>query len=61
MPEALNKLAGLLQDWFAKDGNSPNKLEGLLVEYGGGLGKIDRREVGRCFPEAKTQLSALPR
>jgi len=46
MPEALNKLAGLLQDWFAKDGNSPNKLEGLLVEYGGGLGKIDRRKLG---------------
>jgi hypothetical protein len=46
MPEALNKLAGLLQDWFARDGNSPNKLEALLVEFGGGLGKIDRRKLG---------------
>lgn len=45
MSEALRKLAGLLHDWFAKDGNSPNKLEGLLVEHNGGNGKIDRRKL----------------
>ncbi len=66
MSDALNKLAWLLQDWFEKDGNSPNKLEGITVELGGGIGKIDRRKLtalsrGEDAALSYAQMQALDR